>query len=191
MTAPTPRHPPPPPPHVQGAELREAVDGRARVRFVPGPDAASPTWRVQGGYLAACLDEVIGPAVVSLGREGSFATVLMTVTFLGQAEPGQALRASAVEWVSVRLPSIVAGPERPLRISMDGRGIGLSIAAESTARRRLVERRRRAAPPAARHHLPADATGADRGAAPRHRRPRGIMSDVAARGRRTGWGPRR
>ncbi len=45
-----------------------------------------------------------------------------------------ALRASAVEWVSVRLPSIVAGPERPLRISMDGRGIGLSITAKSTAR---------------------------------------------------------
>jgi len=44
------------------------------------------------------------------------------------------LRASAVEWVSVRLPSIVEGPERPLRISMDGRGIGLSITAESTAR---------------------------------------------------------
>jgi acyl-coenzyme A thioesterase PaaI-like protein len=95
MTAPTPRHFPPPPLHVQGAELLEAVDGRARVRFVPGPDAASPTWRVQGGYLAACLDEVIGPAVVSLGREGSSATVLMTVTFLGQAEPGQALLGEA------------------------------------------------------------------------------------------------
>jgi hypothetical protein len=41
------------------------------------------------------LDEVIGPAVFSLGREGSFATVLMTVTFLGQAEPGHALLGEA------------------------------------------------------------------------------------------------
>jgi uncharacterized protein YbjT (DUF2867 family) len=45
-----------------------------------------------------------------------------------------ALRASSVEWVSVRLPSIVDGPEKPLRVSDDGRGIGLSITAASTAR---------------------------------------------------------
>ena len=45
-----------------------------------------------------------------------------------------ALRASSVEWVSVRLPNIVEGPERSLRTSKDGRGIGLSITAVSTAR---------------------------------------------------------
>jgi uncharacterized protein YbjT (DUF2867 family) len=45
-----------------------------------------------------------------------------------------ALRASRVEWVSVRLPNIVEGPEKPLRLSQDGRGIGLSITAVSTAR---------------------------------------------------------
>ena len=45
-----------------------------------------------------------------------------------------ALRASRVEWVSVRLPNIFEGPERPLRVSKDGRGIGLSVTAASTAR---------------------------------------------------------
>lgn len=45
-----------------------------------------------------------------------------------------ALRASPVEWVSVRLPNIVEGPDRPLRVSAIGRGIGLSITAESAAR---------------------------------------------------------
>jgi hypothetical protein len=44
------------------------------------------------------------------------------------------LRASAVSWISVRLPRIVDGPEQPLRVSADGRGIGLSITAASTAR---------------------------------------------------------
>jgi nucleoside-diphosphate-sugar epimerase len=44
------------------------------------------------------------------------------------------LRSNSVEWVSVRLPNIVEGPEKPLRISKDGRGIGLSITASSTAR---------------------------------------------------------
>ncbi|MCA2981466.1 MAG: NAD(P)H-binding protein [Myxococcaceae bacterium] len=45
-----------------------------------------------------------------------------------------ALRASAVEWVSVRLPNIVEGPERPVRVSADGRGLGLSVTAGSAAR---------------------------------------------------------
>ena len=46
----------------------------------------------------------------------------------------EALQASPVEWVSVRLPNIVEGPDRPLRVSADGRRIGLSITAESAAR---------------------------------------------------------
>jgi len=45
-----------------------------------------------------------------------------------------ALKASKVEWVSVRLPNIVDGPELPLRISADGRGLGLSVTARSAAR---------------------------------------------------------
>ena len=45
----------------------------------------------------------------------------------------EALRASSVEWVSVRLPNIVEGPEKPLRFSKDGRGIGLTVTASSTA----------------------------------------------------------
>jgi uncharacterized protein YbjT (DUF2867 family) len=45
-----------------------------------------------------------------------------------------ALRASPMDWISVRLPSIVDGPEKPLRVSADGRDIGLSITAASAAR---------------------------------------------------------
>lgn len=45
-----------------------------------------------------------------------------------------ALRASPAEWVSVRLPNIVAGADKPIRVSADGRGIGFSITAESAAR---------------------------------------------------------
>jgi 3-oxoadipate enol-lactonase len=48
-----------------------------------------------------------------------------------------ALRASPVEWVSVRLASITSGPVKPVRTSVDGRGIGLTITAASTARFRL------------------------------------------------------
>jgi uncharacterized protein YbjT (DUF2867 family) len=45
-----------------------------------------------------------------------------------------ALRASRAEWVAVRLPSIIAGPDAPVRSSIDGRGIGRTITAASAAR---------------------------------------------------------
>lgn len=44
------------------------------------------------------------------------------------------LRASAVEWVAVRLPNIVAGPAGPVRVSEDGRGVGRTVRAASAAR---------------------------------------------------------
>ena len=59
-----------------------------------------------------------------------------------RSSPGDhdaALRASPLDWVSVRLPNIVAGPDKPIRVSADGRGIGLSITAESVARFLLAQ----------------------------------------------------
>jgi uncharacterized protein YbjT (DUF2867 family) len=45
-----------------------------------------------------------------------------------------ALRASDVEWVSVRLVGIVEGPAKPVRVSDNGRGIGLTVTAHSVAK---------------------------------------------------------
>jgi uncharacterized protein (TIGR00369 family) len=94
MTTPALRIPPPTF-QLLGAELLEAAEGRAKVRFVPGRDTTNPAGLVQGGILAACLDDVMGPAVFSLGREGFFVTVSMNVSFLGSAAPGQALLGEA------------------------------------------------------------------------------------------------
>ena len=58
---------------------------------MPGPETANPAGLVQGGILVACLDDVMGPAVFSLGREGFFVTVSMSVSFLGKAVPANAL----------------------------------------------------------------------------------------------------
>ena len=77
MTATTALCIPPPTFQLLGAELLEAAGGRARVRFVPGHDTTNPAGLLQGGILAACLDDVMGPAVFSLGREGFFVTVSM------------------------------------------------------------------------------------------------------------------
>jgi uncharacterized protein YbjT (DUF2867 family) len=45
----------------------------------------------------------------------------------------KALDESALDWVSVRLPNIIDGLEKSVRVSQDGRGIGLSITAASAA----------------------------------------------------------
>jgi len=44
-----------------------------------------------------------------------------------------ALRNSSVEWISVRLPNIVSGAAKPVRVSKDGRDISFSITADSAA----------------------------------------------------------
>ena len=44
------------------------------------------------------------------------------------------LKASDSDWISVRLPNIVSGPPRQVRISADGKRVGISITAESVAR---------------------------------------------------------
>ena len=49
------------------------------------------------------------------------------------------LRASSVEWVAVRLPSIGAGPAGPVRVSADGRRVGRSVTAASAARFLLAQ----------------------------------------------------
>lgn len=43
------------------------------------------------------------------------------------------LKESGLDWTSVRLPNIVEGPSKPVRASESGKGIGISITAESTA----------------------------------------------------------
>ena len=45
-----------------------------------------------------------------------------------------ALQNSSAEWVAVRLPNIVAGPEKPVRVDEDGKRIGISITAASAAK---------------------------------------------------------
>ena len=46
----------------------------------------------------------------------------------------EALRNSSAEWVAVRIPNIVEGAEKPLRVAEDGSGVGISITASSVAR---------------------------------------------------------
>ena len=84
-----------PPPTLQhlGAELLAASEDGARVRFMSRHDMAKPAGLVRGGggIFSPCLDVATGPKLSSLGREGFFVTVSMTVSFLGKTEPCHAL----------------------------------------------------------------------------------------------------
>lgn len=64
--------------------------GEIEVRFRAGPQFTNPMGNVQGGFLAAMLDDTLGPALVATLSDGEFAPTLeLKVSFLRPARPGQ------------------------------------------------------------------------------------------------------
>jgi uncharacterized protein (TIGR00369 family) len=85
------RKPPPPAAALLGFELL-AIDeakGAIRVRFAARPEFANPIGVVQGGFLAAMLDDTLGPALQStLGPDQFAPTLELKVNFISPARPG-------------------------------------------------------------------------------------------------------
>jgi uncharacterized protein (TIGR00369 family) len=72
-----------------GAELVSVEPGHVRVRFDAREEFCNGMGNVQGGFLAAMLDDSMGPALFTLLDEGQFAPTLeMKVSFLRAAKPG-------------------------------------------------------------------------------------------------------
>lgn len=66
-----------------GWEVLDAEPGRVRARFRGRPEFYNPAGFVQGGFLAAMLDGVMGAAVVSSLDEGENITTLdMNVSYM-------------------------------------------------------------------------------------------------------------
>jgi uncharacterized protein (TIGR00369 family) len=86
------RLPPPPAATTLGWTLRE-VDpdaGTIEVAFEATPAFTNPIGTVQGGFLAAMLDDTLGPALVATLPPGEFApTLALDVRFLRPARPGR------------------------------------------------------------------------------------------------------
>jgi uncharacterized protein (TIGR00369 family) len=84
--------PPPPAAALLGWELL-AVDpdaGTIEVAFRASQDFLNPVGVVQGGFLAAMLDDTLGPALVATLGPGEFApTADLHVQFLRPARPGR------------------------------------------------------------------------------------------------------
>jgi uncharacterized protein (TIGR00369 family) len=85
------RKPPPPAAVLLGFELL-AIDpeqGTIRVRFQAKPEFANPAGNVQGGFLAAMLDDTLGPALTATLPAGQFApTIELKVNFVRPAKNG-------------------------------------------------------------------------------------------------------
>jgi uncharacterized protein (TIGR00369 family) len=85
------RRAPPPAAALLGFELL-AIDeskGTIRVRFAARPEFANPIGMVQGGFLAAMLDDTLGPALQSTLAPDQFAPTLeLKVSFISPARPG-------------------------------------------------------------------------------------------------------
>ena len=90
---------PPPAAVLLGWELI-AIDpeaGTIEVSFTATDRFLNPAGQVQGGFLAAMLDDTLGPAIVSTLGPGEWAPTLeLNVQFLSPASPGRLLASARV-----------------------------------------------------------------------------------------------
>ncbi|MEA3040960.1 MAG: hypothetical protein QOC65_449 [Sphingomonadales bacterium] len=67
----------------------DAEAGTIEVGFTAGEAFTNPTGAVQGGFVAAMLDDTMGPAAFAMGKGEIFAPTLdLHVSFLRPARPG-------------------------------------------------------------------------------------------------------
>jgi uncharacterized protein (TIGR00369 family) len=122
----------PPSSKLLGWHLLEArpKEGWIRIGFVGRAEFCNPAGFIQGGILAAMLDDTMGPAVFVM-TEGRLytATIAMTVNFLAPAQIGPIVGEASV----LQVGKTIAFVEAKLTA-----GDGVLLAA-STATARLVE----------------------------------------------------
>ncbi|GAA3565236.1 PaaI family thioesterase [Nonomuraea rosea] len=86
------RVPPPPAAETLGWELLsvDPEQGTIEVAFLASDRFVNPVGAIQGGFLAAMLDDTLGPALVATLPDGQFAPTLdLHVQFLRPARPGR------------------------------------------------------------------------------------------------------
>ena len=82
--------PPPPAAALLGWKAIETDPGHVRVEFQAKAEFYNPTGVVQGGFLAAMLDDTMGPAAMTLLGLGETVTTLeMKVSYLRPARAGR------------------------------------------------------------------------------------------------------
>jgi uncharacterized protein (TIGR00369 family) len=85
----SPELPMPPCARLLGWELLEIEPGRVKARYQASEQFLNPQGVVQGGFVAAMLDDVMGPAAFSLLDEGQFTPTLeFKISFMRPVKPG-------------------------------------------------------------------------------------------------------
>jgi uncharacterized protein (TIGR00369 family) len=65
-------------------------NGRVTIAFTAKPEFCNASGNVQGGFLAAMLDDCMGPAIlIATNAEAFPSTIDLNVQFLAPAKPGQ------------------------------------------------------------------------------------------------------
>jgi uncharacterized protein (TIGR00369 family) len=65
-------------------------NGRVKIAFTAKPEFCNASGNIQGGFLAAMLDDCMGPAILIATNATSFPTTIdLNVQFLAPAKPGQ------------------------------------------------------------------------------------------------------
>jgi uncharacterized protein (TIGR00369 family) len=85
------RYPTPPCATLLSLDILEAeqVDGRVKIGFTAQPEFCNAAGNVQGGFLAAMLDDCMGPAIlIATDAEAYPSTIDLNVQFLAPAKPG-------------------------------------------------------------------------------------------------------
>ncbi len=79
----------PPAAALLGWKALELEPGHVRIRYTARPEFGNPQGAIQGGFLAAMLDDAMGPALFTTLHADQFApTVEMKVSFMRPARPG-------------------------------------------------------------------------------------------------------
>ena len=129
--APFDRFPAPPCAELLGARVLEVrpEEGLIRMGFEGRREFLNPAGFIQGGILAAMLDDTMGPAVFGMTNGATYTvTIDMTVSFLAPAKPGPITGEGRV----VQLGKTIGFVEGKL---MDADGV---VLAKGTATARLV-----------------------------------------------------
>lgn len=86
-----------PSPYMQwlNGRLLEADEGRVKVGFTVRKEMCNPAMILHGGVISGMIDEVVGIAVFSLGRDKFFTSVNLNVDFLRPAKLGEDISVTA------------------------------------------------------------------------------------------------
>ena len=69
--------------------LLEAEEGRVKIEIEVRQEMCNPIGNIHGGAISGIMDEIMGIAVFSLGRENFYSTVNLAINYFATSDQGQ------------------------------------------------------------------------------------------------------